>query len=448
MRRTSWTWARIRGACAWITAREPIVLALAVPILVISPSSAIPRWLELATVLAMPIPWFARRVAWGTWTRGTPLDLTLLLLFILHLTGALISVDPPLSWLALKCAILRLVLFYAAVNHVRSTRAFNLVTGLLLIGGLTAGPIGVLGGDGSTSSRLFSLGSSARLGAMKVPALNPQGFHKNVWGGTVAMVVPLALSLCFAGPAWRRGVSGLLTLLLVALCVLSQSRGALVAALLAIWVTLLLRSRWALIPLPIAISGVILAAQRWGTVGIAEFLFSSDALGGWESRVEVWSRALYMIQDFPFTGIGLGTFSRVAPVMYPFFLISPDAVVPHAHQTFLQTAVDVGIPGFVAFLAALILFVVVSRETFRLSRGTPWQSLAYGLFGGFVVYLAHGLIDYVTFSTKPASVVWTMMGLMVALWRYVRSGGMTTGAQHGRGAARDVPVVERAGYDP
>jgi len=400
------------------------VLALAVPVLIVSPSSAIPRWLEYGTVLAMPVLWFARRVAWGTWTRRTPLDLALLLFFVLHLTGSCFAVDPELGWIALKCAVLKLVLFYAMVNHVRSSRALNVVTVLLLGAGLAAGVLGALGSR-SISFRLSSL-PSLPLGMAKIAALNPEGFNANIWGGTVAMAIPLGFSLLLVSPGWRRVAFGALTLCLTALCVLSQSRGALLAASLAIWAIFLLRSRWALLSLPAVAVGVVLALHRWGGTGIADFLLSSEALGGWESRMEVWSRALYMIQDFPYTGIGLGTFSRVAPVMYPFFLISPDTVVPHAHQLFLQVAVDIGIPGLVAYLAALILFVAVSWETFRLSEGTEWQPVAHGLFGSFVVYLAHGFFDYITFSTKPATLIWTAMGLMVALWGYLRRSGASS----------------------
>ena len=42
-------------------------------------------------------------------------------------------------------------------------------------------------------------------------------------------------------------------------------------------------------------------------------------------RLEIWSRAIYMLQDFPFTGIGMGAFRQVANLLYPFFLAGPDA---------------------------------------------------------------------------------------------------------------------------
>jgi len=32
-----------------------------------------------------------------------------------------------------------------------------------------------------------------------------------------------------------------------------------------------------------------------------------------------------------------------------------------------------------------------------------------------MVYLIHGLVDHVTFSTKPGIAIWAIMGLMVAV---------------------------------
>ena len=49
-------------------------------------------------------------------------------------------------------------------------------------------------------------------------------------------------------------------------------------------------------------------------------------------RLEIWQRAIYVIQDFPFTGIGMGTFGPVAQTLYPFFGTNANALVPHAHN--------------------------------------------------------------------------------------------------------------------
>src|SRR5205085_2072334 len=73
----------------------------------------------------------------------------------------------------------------------------------------------------------------------------------------------------------------------------------------------------------------------------------------WDVRAELWSRAMSMLQDFSFTGVGLGMYGKVANVLYPFFLIPPDAEMGHAHNHFLQVAVDLGIPGLVIYTTLL-----------------------------------------------------------------------------------------------
>ena len=173
--------------------------------------------------------------------------------------------------------------------------------------------------------------------------------------------------------------------------------------------------------IPLTFVGGFLAIQHFGVERVANSLLIMEATGTSQSRFELWQRAIYMMQDFPYTGIGLGTFSRVAPVMYPFFLAGPDAVIPHAHNLFLQMGVDLGLPGFVAFIALIIAFSFTALQAIRLAKGSEFEPLAVGLFCGFIVYLIHGLLDNVTFSTKPGTVIWVIMGLTVALWLKLRA---------------------------
>jgi O-antigen ligase len=49
-------------------------------------------------------------------------------------------------------------------------------------------------------------------------------------------------------------------------------------------------------------------------MGLLDRLSSGGEIGGLDERVEIWSRALYAIQDFSFTGVGLGAFNRVIPI--------------------------------------------------------------------------------------------------------------------------------------
>ena len=86
---------------------------------------------------------------------------------------------------------------------------------------------------------------------------------------------------------------------------------------------------------------------------VLDFISSGVSVQGVEGRVEIWSRAIYMIQDFSFTGIGMGSYMDVADLLYPFFLAAPGKI-DHAHNLFLQVAVDLGIPGFIAWLSIFL----------------------------------------------------------------------------------------------
>src|SRR5690606_11567634 len=140
-------------------------------------------------------------------------------------------------------------------------------------------------------------------------------------------------------------------LLLNALLVLTQSRAGvlgLAGALLAALFLALARLRPAL-TLGLALVAILAGLDVLFNAPelVNQYLFvrtaaSEEALGSTlnslEGRREIWSRAIYGIQDFPITGLGVNTFRRVVPILYPLFLVSPDHDIAHAHNHLLQTA--------------------------------------------------------------------------------------------------------------
>jgi putative inorganic carbon (HCO3(-)) transporter len=127
---------------------------------------------------------------------------------------------------------------------------------------------------------------------------------------------------------------------------------------------------------------------------------------------------VYAIQDFPFTGVGLGTFRRVVGLLYPLFTISPDIDIAHAHNIFLQVALDVGVPGLIAYLA---LLWVAGAVAWHVARGGPplLQALAIGLLAALVSLHLYGLTDALALGSKPGLAFWMILGLLAALPRVV-----------------------------
>jgi putative inorganic carbon (HCO3(-)) transporter len=150
----------------------------------------------------------------------------------------------------------------------------------------------------------------------------------------------------------------------------------------------------------------------FGDGGLLDRLSSGGAVGGLDERLEIWSRALYAIQDFSFTGVGIGTFNQVIPLLYPYFLIAPSADIPHAHNLVLQVAVDLGVPGLIAWLA--ILMTVAVQGIVLIRRGpSPLWAFGAGVLGSLAAMLVHGVLDATLWGTKLAFLPWLLFALAV-----------------------------------
>jgi putative inorganic carbon (HCO3(-)) transporter len=134
-------------------------------------------------------------------------------------------------------------------------------------------------------------------------------------------------------------------------------------------------------------------------------------------RVEIWSRAVYGIQDFSFTGMGLGTFRYVMPVLYPLFTVSPDVDLGHAHNEWLQAGVDLGLIGLIAFVTLQGLSLVLAYQAFRRPLPVVIRWSMAGVLAGLVAHNIFGLTDAVALGAKPGIFFWLLLALTAVVWR-------------------------------
>jgi putative inorganic carbon (HCO3(-)) transporter len=116
----------------------------------------------------------------------------------------------------------------------------------------------------------------------------------------------------------------------------------------------------------------------------------------------------------------MGTFPEVTRALYPNILLTVGDV-PHAHNLFLQIAVDLGLPGLVAWLVMAFGILRCAWHVYRAGlRQAGWlASLGAGLIAAQTALTIHGLVDAVTWGTRPAVVVWGIWGLALAGWVYI-----------------------------
>ena len=171
----------------------------------------------------------------------------------------------------------------------------------------------------------------------------------------------------------------LATIFVGAVFVLTQSRGGYIglAVTLPLLTLIALPRRWrwysliVFVVLAVVLGFVVYSHWEAIRTWVAGSDLASDpalSLNSLEGRLEVWSRAIYGIQDFPFTGMGMNAFRKVVPVLYPLFLVSPDVDIGHAHNEFLQAALDLGIPGLIAFIAVYIIAFWMLADMWKATR--------------------------------------------------------------------------------
>ncbi len=266
------------------------------------------------------------------------------------------------------------------------------------------------------------------------------GFHPNQVAGTLLYGLPLMIVVT-AGQ-WRnrahsffyyRGLT--LTLLVLLVFLATQSRAGLLGLGLGLGIIALVRlawGRWLLL------GALLLFILSYPLLPPALFELISDAppiaaVGGTTSlgfRQEVWTQAINAAHDFPFTGVGLGTFRNVVRLLYP-LNVAFDYDIAHAHNFFLQSALDFGLPGLIALLA--IYLVAIVRCIAIIRRGNvvtvsdqgdirtsatvrpDLRLLGLGLLSVLVAQSIYSQLDAVAMGAKTNFLFWYLLALILGL---------------------------------
>lgn len=385
--------------------------------------------LGLALVL---VPWLCRWEVRGHLTRRTPTDWPIAIVLATTLVGTTVSDDPSTSLTTLCQVVAGVALFYGVVNWALSSRRVWHVVFLLITSGAALALVAPLG----TTWNRTKLFSAPRLyDHIPAPLLPYETVNRNVLAGALALLVPVSVALLLFAPLSflpkeqaRLGRVGLLaaTLTMLAVIILTQSRGAYLALTVGLLVMALLRRPELLWSTPLLLMGVGAAVRRFGLYPLVDAMLVTDSLDSLETRRQIWSAALGMIGHFPLTGIGLGTFDQVLSNMYPLSArYGLKANVNHAHNLFLQVGVDLGVVGLCAFVALLAISLRAAWRVWWFRGGREWKdanALGLGLLISLVVMVLHGLVDAVTWGTKPAVIPWLVMGLSVAVCDLTKQG--------------------------
>jgi O-antigen ligase len=220
----------------------------------------------------------------------------------------------------------------------------------------------------------------------------------------------------------RLGFAGVVLLNFYGL-LLTNSRGGLLAMIVALFTWVVVGGRWrsrlafaAIIALVSAVAYIAVVApepQRARVEGVLG-IGSHPVDRGGAGRTSIWAVGMRAFEARPLQGFGYGNYREVSP----HYLLSEPGLVESryilhplvAHNTYLQSLVEVGIAGSVLFFApiagALVAFLLAARR-FRRSGREELEFLARTGFAALIGVLAASFF----ISEGQAKILWIMVGL-------------------------------------
>jgi len=421
----------LRRTARWIADRELWPLAVGAALATFFPGYA------AYGLLLILLLWLIRWAARGRPTIPCPYNLPALILLLMAGVSLVISVDPMTSFVWAARLIAGIALMLGIVNWARSEAhlaVLGIVMAVVGLGMALLTPLGIEWPRTLEAAAERLPASSTWLTALR------GSFNPNMMAGALAVLIPFPLALLLFSPvrypstrgavlhpiawlldrAWVRLPLCLLTLAAVpAALFVTQSRGGWLGAGAALWV--LLAGHWPGwgILLPAAVGAGGYALWHSDLLTTPQRYLVTSSLSSLAGRGDIWLRALYVLRDFPLTGVGLGMFGKAVGWLYPKFNGFDVVHYPHAHNLFLQVGADLGVPGLLAYLwmlgAAFWAGAAAARGLGRQGK-RGLQGLAWACLAGLAGMTLHGILDATTWVVgKGGFVPFMVMGLAAAL---------------------------------
>jgi O-antigen ligase len=240
----------------------------------------------------------------------------------------------------------------------------------------------------------------------------PLFFYNRVTGFTgrfyrLATFLVISLPIITVLPFSFRGKLRILFLLPVPLSIIALFFTFTRAAWLAVvfeallLMILLLKKHRKSISLGIVIISVLLSLAAYKSESYKKLIIHGPHSEG--ARVEGVIRALNIIRENPVTGIGYGkkTFSKYYPEL---------AEPKHTHNIFLNTAVELGIPGLVFFMTIIAIILKTFIQALKREMHREDKLFFSGLFASITGFLILNFFDYM-YHGWPGMMFWAFVGI-------------------------------------
>jgi len=110
-----------------------------------------------------------------------------------------------------------------------------------------------------------------------------------------------------------------------------------------------------------------------------------------DMRVQIWKESIQLVKQAPLTGFGLGSYQSA---FYAHKKVAPMNSVEHAHNDYIQGAVELGLAGMIPLLLLGAVAVKGAWGGAALPRENQRHYLSIGCAGSIFALILHSLVDF------------------------------------------------------
>lgn len=405
----------------WFLLAELLGVAALTLVCMLQPG--VERWIILLALVPLALRVLVKQRPF----KQTRFDWLVLFFAVTAWVGYLAAYDRAAAWDKAWWVTAAVLLYYALAAQPREN--LPLVGSLLFCVGVGAALHFFLAYDFAAAPRKLELVNRVGRWLMEArPVTGWMPIHPNYTAGLGVLSAPFAF-LHLRNFRRGRGVLALLVgalaaavlgVILLAL-VMTTSRGAFLAAAAGLGVWLL----WKLVRsgpeagherpvslfpvLVIAYLAVLTLLLYWGPASQGSIAENYHFGNG--SRAELFTRSLYLLEDYAFTGGGLGSF----PGLYSRYLLNiPYYNVPNSHNLFLDVGIEQGFLGGLAFLVIQLVAIwrLAALAGHQSEEGDilPWLIL-FALAAMFI----HGMVDDYLYNGRGTFLSLALAGFAAAV---------------------------------
>ncbi|OFV95863.1 MAG: hypothetical protein A3F68_00960 [Acidobacteria bacterium RIFCSPLOWO2_12_FULL_54_10] len=220
---------------------------------------------------------------------------------------------------------------------------------------------------------LYRLGGDRKGHWLSQSAQNPNG-QKNVSAAAFFFCISIVIFLGIIFSQSRMGIfSALISMALIGI----------------LWFTSSLNRFLAMVIIALYLIAGVLAGIWTGVEPVLDrYEFAGSDIS---VRTAIWSDSLSLILDRPLLGSGIGSFVSAYP---EFQTTALTYLIDHAHNDYLEFAVELGIPAAILFFGMFFFLLWKSGAAFYSLRSESKRFLALGSCGSIFAILLHSLTDF------------------------------------------------------